>query len=134
MIPEIDVRSLWAKKTYEGGLAFDYEPEEGLLDIPFVAFSSPVHAELRYAILEDGAVDVRGSITFTLRGACSRCLAEAEQTFTGEVDGLFERGKGDGMTYGYTNTVVLTELLRDALLFALPPRLLCGNCIDGEQN
>lgn len=128
MIPDIDVRSLLAKNKYEGTLAFEYEPEEGLLDIPFVAFSSPVKAELRYEILEDDKVEVTGKIFFSLKGACSRCLEPAEQHFEGEVEGLFETPEGDGETYGYRNTVKLGELLRDALLFALPPRLLCGNC------
>ena len=133
MIPDIDVRSLLAKKEYEGTLAFDYEAEEGLLDIPFAAFSSPVHAELHYEILEDNAVVVQGSITFALKGECSRCLAPAEQSFTGEIDVLFEPGKGDGETYGYQYVVKLSELLRDTLLFALPSRLLCESCASSEE-
>ena len=133
MIPEIDVRSLSAKKQYEGTLAFDFEPEDGSLEIPFVSFSSPVHAELRYEILEDGTVEVRGTVTFSLKGACSRCLENAEQTFTGEVDALFEEGEGDGETYGYHRVVKLSELMHDSLLFALPSRLLCKACIDQEE-
>ncbi len=134
MIPVIDVRSLLAKKTYEGALDFSYEPDGALLDIPFVSFSSPVHAELRFRIFEDDAVEVSGKLTFALKGACSRCLAPAEQVIEGDVFGLFEVGEGDGETYGYQHTVELSELLRDALLFALPSRLLCGTCggPDGE--
>ena len=133
MIPKIDVRSLLAKKNYEGVLVFDYEPEKDILDIPLVELSSPVHAELRYEIFEDDSVEVKGTLTFTLTGECSRCLAPAEQRFEGEVKGLFEPGEGDGVTYGYTHVIVLHELLRDALLFALPPRVLCGNCIDDDE-
>ena len=127
---EIDVRSLSAKRIYEGELAFDYEPESGLLDIPFTEFASPVHAELRYKIAEDQTVEVTGMIAFTLKGACSRCLEPAERRITGEVNGIFETPEGDGETYGYRNVVKLDELLRDSLLFALPSRLLCDACID----
>ena len=133
MIPVIDVRSLLAKNTYEGTLAFDYEPEEDLLDIPFVHFSSPVHAALRYEIFEDDTVEVEGTITFSLAGECSRCLAPAEQKFTGEVKGLFEKGEGDGETYGYVHVVKLEELMKDSLLFALPSRLLCESCSDSDD-
>ncbi len=128
----IDVRSLKAKKIYEGELAFDYAPEEGLLDIPFVKFSGPVSAKLRYEILEDDRVVVTGSLTFTLEGACSRCLEQARETFTGEVYGLFETPEGDGETYGYKNVIRLEEFLRDELLFALPSRLLCKRCAVDE--
>ena len=132
MIPEIEVRSLKAKKECEGELHFSYEADPALLDIPFVTFSSPVSADLRYAILEDDSVEVDGTITFSLKGECSRCLAPAEGAITGEVSGLFVVGEGDGETYGYRRNVDLGELLRDALLFALPARLLCGKCSDEE--
>ena len=121
----IDVRALTAKKIDSGELSFEFEPDEGLLDIPYVGFSGPVKAALRYRIFEDGAVEVKGSLTFTLEGACSRCLAPARQTFTEEAEGLFETPEGDGETYGYVNVITLDEFLRDALLFALPARLLC---------
>ncbi len=130
----IDVRRLKAQKIYSGELRLDFVPEEGLLAIPYVGFSGPVVAALRYEIFEDDCVEVKGSITFTLEGACSRCLAQAKETFTGEVYGLFETPEGDGETYGYRNVVELGELMRDSLLFALPPRLLCGQCTNDEKN
>ncbi|MBR7185880.1 MAG: hypothetical protein IKD43_00035 [Clostridia bacterium] len=132
MIPDIDVRSLLAKKIYVGTLVFEYEPEEDILDIPYTKFSSPVKAELRYEIFEDNSVEVKGSITFSLKGACSRCLEPAEKCYTEEVEALFETPEGDGETYGYQHVVKLNEFLRDALLFALPSRLLCGNCGDPD--
>lgn len=134
MFPKIDVRSQTAKNIDSGTLSFEYEAED-LLDIPYVEFSAPVKAEFVYEISEDDTVEVKGRITFTLKGACSRCLAEAEQTFTAEAEGVFEPGEGDGETYGYVNgRISLEEFLRDALAFALPPRLLCGACVpEGEK-
>ena len=134
MIPKIDVRGLAAKKIYAGELSFEFE-EEGLLDIPYVEFSSPVRAELHYEITEDNTVEVTGSVAFSLKGACSRCLSETEKRFSESVEGVFEPGKGDGESYGYNGVVVLDEFLRDCVAFALPPRLLCGACEnpDGEQ-
>ncbi len=131
MIPTIDVRISVARGEYAGTLSFEYDPEAELLDIPYAEFSSPVRAELGYEIFEDGSVSVTGTLRYGLKGACSRCLADAAGEFTGEADGLFVPGNGDGETYGYRNgTVRLEEFLRDSLLFALPSRLLCGNCGD----
>lgn len=134
MIPKIDVRSRSARKCYTGELGFEFEAED-LLDIPFVEFAAPVQTTARYEIFEDNKVEVLLNFTFTLKGACSRCLSPAEQTFTETAEGIFEPGKGDGETYGYTNFVDLTEFARDSLMFALPPKLLCGECLrsDGEN-
>ncbi len=121
MIPRLDVRSLAARKIYTGELSFEYEAEDALLDIPFVRFSSPVRVRLDYEILA---------------GSCSRCLGETERAFEEEAVGIFEPDGGDGETYGYRNGVVeLNEFIRDSVLSALPPRLLCGECgiPDGEQ-
>ena len=129
MVPEIDVRSLVARKQYEGELRFEFDAEQELLDIPFVRFSSPVTATLRYGIFEDDSVEVRGRIAFSLEGLCSRCLSEAREDVTGEVDAVFSAGALRGEEYGYRNgKVSLGECLRDAVLFALPPKLLCGDC------
>ena len=104
------------------------------MDIPYTEFAAPVSAELHYAILEDNSVEVEGTVTFTLKGLCSRCLEEAEQSFSGDVFGVFVEGEGDGETYGYRNGAVdLTELLKDAVLFAIPSRLLCGRCAEEED-
>ena len=128
-IPEIDVRRCVARKCYEGELIFSFDAEDGLLDIPLVTFASPVTARLTYEIFEDDAVEVKGTVSFTLRGACSRCLAPAEQTFTRDTEALFLPAEPLGEEYGYTGGIVdLAEFLRDTVAFALPPRLLCKAC------
>lgn len=135
MIPRIDVRGAIARKQFSGELIFEYEADGALLDIPFVSFSSPVGVALRYEILENNDAEITGQMRFSLKGECSRCLSDAEQTFTAELCALFVEGEGDGETYGYRNGVLfLEEFLRDSLLVALPPRLLCGNCSDREEN
>ena len=128
-IPEIDVRSQVARKSYAGELEFSFDAEDGLLDIPYVSFSSPVTARLRYEIFEDDAVEVKGTVCFSLKGECSRCLAPTEETFTHEAEALFLPTEPIGEEYGYSGGVVrLKEFLRDTVAFALPPRLLCETC------
>ena len=133
MIPRIDVRNCIARKIYEGRLSFSFEAESSLVDIPFTAFSSPVQAELKYEIFGDDTVEVKGSVTFSLKGACSRCLSDAERLITGEAYALFVPKTPEDEEYGYRNGCVdLSEFLRDAVLFALPSRLLCDSCNQEE--
>ena len=132
MIPVIDVRNCVARKNYEGTLEFEFEADQSWNDIPYVAFSTPVKAALRYEILEDNSVEIEGSVSFSLKGACSRCLAETEQRFTGEANATFVSGKADGEEYSYFGNVDLREFLRDAVMFALPTRLLCDPCNEEE--
>ena len=126
----LDVRKCNAKRAYTGELEFAFEPDREWLDIPFVQFAAPAAVRLNYEIFEDDWVDVRGTLTFCLKGACSRCLEETEQTFTGEVEASFSPNGEEDEAYGYRGGVIdFTEALRDALLFALPSRLVCeGGC------
>ena len=58
MIPELDVRRCNAEKKYTGELVFDFEPEQSLVDIPYVSPDGPVSARLHYNILEDDSVEI----------------------------------------------------------------------------
>ena len=132
MIPKIDVRIAIARREYAGEVRFSFEADEGLLDLPNVRFASCVQAALRYAISEDGSVQVEGTIAFTLEGLCSRCLDEAEMHICEDVQAVFTAGKPKDEEYGYRGIVDLTEFMRDSVLFALPSRLLCRKCAQDE--
>ena len=127
----IDVRKLNAQKKYAGDVTFEFVGDNSLIEIPYVTFSSPVTARLHYEILEDDSVEITGSVTFSLKGLCSRCLQEAEQTFSGEVDAYFVPREGESEDYRYFGGVIdLDDCLGDAVMLALPGRLVCGeNCI-----
>ncbi len=129
MIPTLNISQCRARRQLTGELAFEFEPEADLVEIPFVAFKGPVHVHLGYAIAEDDKVEVEAAISFTLAGACSRCLEPAENLISDTMQCLFERGTGDGESYGFLGGVVnFGEMLRDAVLFALPSRILCKGC------
>lgn len=138
MIPSIDVRRWNAEKNYSGTLVFDFEGDPALIDIPYVAFASPVHAELVCNILEDDSVEVKGTVSFVLKGACSRCLKETSASVKEEAEGYFvPRGaKAEDEDYRYENGVIdLREFLRDAVLFSMPARLVCKDgCVAPEYN
>ncbi len=124
---KFDVRRANAEKKYAGDLFFSFEADPSLIGIPFVGFSSPVEARLRYEILEDDSVEVTGRIAFTLKGSCSRCLKETEQRIEGEAEGYFVPDCENGEDYSYSNGVIdFGEFLRDEVAFLLPARLVCS--------
>lgn len=134
----IDVRKCNAEGKYTGTLDFEFEGDASLIDIPFVSFSTPVHAVLDYEIFEDNSVEVRGELSFTLEGACSRCLKPTKEHIVSEAEALFvpKGGKAEEEDYTYRNGIVdLGEFLRDTVLFALPSALFCAEgCSAPEYN
>ena len=134
----IDVRKCNAEGKYTGTLDFEFEGDASLIDIPFVSFSTPVHAVLDYEIFEDNSVEVKGELSFTLEGACSRCLKLTKEHVLTEAEALFvpKGGKAEEEDYTYRNGIVdLGEFLRDTVLFALPSALFCAEgCSAPEYN
>ena len=130
MVPKLDVRRANAEKKYAGDLSFTFEADPSLVEIPFVSFSSPVEAKLHYEILEDDSVEIEGSLAFSLKGSCSRCLKETQQHVSGSAEGYFVPDCEDGENYSYSNGVIdFGEFLRDSVIFLMPTRLVCGeNC------
>lgn len=127
MVPKFDVRKANAEKKYAGDLSFTFEAEPSLVEIPFVSISSPVEANLHYEILEDDSVEIAGSLTFSLKGSCSRCLKETERQVSGKVEGYFVPNGTDREDYSYSNGVIdFGEFLRDSVIFLMPARLVCS--------
>ncbi len=128
MTLSIDVRKLNAQKKYAGDLQFEFEGDPSYLVIPFVSFSSPVRASIHYEILEDDSVELTGSITFSVKGSCSRCLTETEHTFSGEVEAYFVTRNAESEDYVYSGGVIhLQDCFNDALMLAMPSALVCSD-------
>ena len=127
MVPKLDVRKANAEKKYAGDLSFTFEADPTLVEIPYVSPSSPVEAKLHYEILEDDSVEIAGSLAFSLKGSCSRCLKETEQRVSGNVEAYFVPDGESGEDYSYSNGVIdFGEFLRDSLIFLMPSRLVCS--------
>ena len=74
-------------------------------------------------------MSIRGTVSYTLEGQCSRCLKETKMPVEGELDAYFENRK-DYEDYGYTNGIVdITQAVEDAIMASMPFSLSCGeNC------
>ena len=125
----IDVRKLNAQKLYSGSMEFSYSAPEDLIGIPFVTFSEPVQICFDYELYEDNALEIKGTIRFTLEGQCSRCLQAAKQAVVCELDALFEPRK-DAEDYSYFGGVIqLKQAVDECISANMPYVLSCGeNC------
>ncbi len=127
----IDVRKLNAQKKYSGSMEFVYSAPETLIEIPFVKFATPVKISFDYDLFEDNSFEIRGTVSYTLEGRCSRCLKETSQIVEGDLDAYFEP-RQDYEDYGYTNGVIdLKKAVEEAIMASMPFILSCGE--DGEE-
>ena len=127
----IDVRKLNAQKQYSGTLDFTVEGDKELIDIPFVEFATPVRIVADYELFSDDALELKGKISFRLKGQCSRCLKDAETFVEEEFSALFEPFE-DAEDYSYQNGKIdLTEAIREAIMASMPKILSCGETCEG---
>ena len=123
----IDIRKLNAQKSYFGEMEFSYNASETLLNLPLAAFDGPICVKFEYDLYEDNALEIRGKVSYRLKGQCSRCLKELSATIEGELNALFEPTK-DAEDYSYTGGVVdVTQAVEDAVMLSLPFTILCEN-------
>lgn len=127
----IDVSRVLALGETSGDLSFEYPADDSLIGIPYVSFSSPVSVSVHFEIFGDGKTEVTGSVRFSLKGLCSRCMQETERELSGEISALFVPNGENGEDYAYRNgRIELNEAVRDAVMFALPSSFLCGeDCV-----
>ena len=122
----IDIRKLNAQKKYVGAMEFEYYAPKTFIEIPFVDFDGPVKICFDYELFEDNSLEIRGSVSYTLKGQCSRCLKETSVQVCGDLEAYFENRK-DYEDYGYTNGVVdLTKAVEDAIMASMPYVVSCG--------
>ncbi len=126
----IDIRKLKAERRYEGELHFTLPPDNELVTVPLVEAASDIRADGTYRLREDDSLEIRGSVRFLLRGACSRCLRPTEKWLEGEWSPRFVRGEAEDEDYAYErDVVVLDQSIKDAVMFAMPYTFLCDeNC------
>ena len=121
----LDIRKLNAQKRYIGEMQFSYQPPAQLLNNPLTQFASLVFVEFAYDLYEDDAFEIRGKVSYRLKGQCARCLKDVETSVEGELNALFEPKK-DAEDYSYTGGVVdITQAVEDAVMLSLPFTILC---------
>ena len=125
----LEIRKLNAQQKYFGTIETEYSAPKSLIEIPFVEFVAPVRVRFEYEIFQDDSVEVKGKVSYKLKGQCSHCLKEAETEIVGDLDAYFQPVK-DCEDYSYANGVVdLKQAVEDAIMASMPFTLSCGeNC------
>ena len=127
----IDIRKLNAQKKYVGSMEFEYSAPENLIEIPFVKFVAPVLVRFEYELFEDDSIEIKGNVSYSLQGQCSRCLKDAITAVEGELDAYFQPVK-DCEDYSYSNGIVdLTRAVDDAIMASMPFLLICKKECEG---
>jgi uncharacterized protein len=122
----VDIRKLNAKKSYSGEMEFSYDAPTSLIEIPFVSFEGPVKVRFSYELYEDDAFEIKGTVSFTLKGQCSRCLKDASMDVSGDLDALFEPNENPE-DYSYSGGIVrLEKAFDDAIMSCMPFTISCG--------
>lgn len=79
----------------------------------------------------NGGVDIQGELELDIKFNCDSCFAPSVQNIKIEVDEFFKT-TDDGEHYTYNgNTIDLTQLVTDYVLFATAGRLLCKPDCEG---
>lgn len=131
----IDIRKLISQSKYSGECHFSYDPPARLDSVPLTEFSGEARIDVSFWILEDDSVEIKGKVTYSLKGKCSRCLKDTASEFEGEINAYFVpegKKKYDEDDYTYKNEVVdLTECVDDTIIFSMPYVLLCDESCSG---
>lgn len=100
---------------------------------------SPVELDLHLDAVVEGIL-VRGTVGFTVRLACARCLEPQQRHLVVDVAELFvdpaKREDGEEIEPGYeviddATAIDLSTLVRDALVIDLPLQVLCRDDCQG---
>lgn len=125
----IDVRSLIDRPGATRSLD-RLVPAPGDLPDELTRLTGPVSIRARIDSVVDGLL-VGGTVAAPVRLACSRCLAEWNDTVRSDITELFtagDAGATDDVEVGYDivdATIDLDVMIRDALAGAMPVRPLC---------
>ncbi len=122
---EIQVKKLNALKQYTGSFDFDYTPQKELWLLPLSGIDGPVKVSGDFEIYEDDCVGVRFSIVYKIKGQCSYCLNDAENTVSFDSDILYVPEKDDDNYYYDGIKIDLKTAVDDAILISQPGVLLC---------
>lgn len=126
----INVKKLISQKIYSGEETFDYDAPKDLISIPYVDYDGVCKVSISYWILEDDSVEVKGKVSVSLKGQCSRCLKMTTGSFTEEICCYYapEGKKFEEEDYSYANGELdFEECVKDAIMLGMPFALLCKN-------
>ncbi len=133
----IDINLLKRQGKTSESFVFPFTVDKNLALSPDYEFSD---AEIRCeVVINDGDVEVYGTIAYKVNGQCVRCLENASKQVEISFDEVFsERPQEDEYRFK-SGRIDLSELVKDNVLFSQPTILLCkedckGISVDGSED
>ena len=122
----LDLNAIKRSGKTEESFFFEYDAETDVA-IPNTKLMSPVKVQGTAYISGGNSAELDGEIVFTLKGACTRCLADTEKTFTANFNEVFGE---DG--YPVTNGKIdLSKMVDDIIIMNTPVAFLCKDDCKG---
>ena len=123
----IDLNAIKRAGKTQTSFFFEYSADIKI-ELPETELVAPVTLDGELFITGAAQAEVEGEITFTLKGACTRCLKPAEKTFVVEFSESF--GTEDG--YPVVNGKIdLTKMVDDIIITNTPVTFLCKDDCKG---
>lgn len=124
----LDLRKLKRSGKDQMDFFFEYAPKNQIIDIPNADFLGVAKITGNLALTGDHSCFLQGQVEFAIKGQCTRCLKDTENSFIAEFSESLEENNLDG--YSVKNdTVDLTEIVDDILAMNIPISFLCDeNC------
>jgi uncharacterized protein len=120
----LDLKKLKRSGKDTSEFFFEYLPQDQIIDIPNVDLSGAVKVSGSVTLTGDHSAYIEGEVVFTLKGDCTRCLAETEKEYFVE----FAEAVSSDDTEGYpvkNDTVDLSKIVDDPVAMNLPVSFLC---------
>ncbi|MBQ9486156.1 MAG: DUF177 domain-containing protein [Clostridia bacterium] len=117
----LDLNAVKRSGKSQESFFFEYNADIAVA-IPDVNLLSPVKINGELFLTGENAAEIEGEITFTLSGACTRCLADTEKTFVVE----FNESCGTEDGYPVVNGKIdLSKIADDLIILNTPVAFLC---------
>ena len=126
----LDLKKIRAKGKEEESFFFEYSPETQLLDMPNAKLILPVKISGEITITDRHSAYVEGEVAFTIKGECTRCLAETEREFVVNFAEQVDQENENGYTV-VNDRIDLTKIVDDAIIINAPVSFLCKDDCKG---
>ncbi|MBO4594087.1 MAG: DUF177 domain-containing protein, partial [Clostridia bacterium] len=122
----IDLNAIKRGGKTEESFFFEYDADLEIA-LPDTELMPPVKVQGTAYITGKDSAEVEGEVVFTLKGECTRCLAETEKTFSTDFNEVFGE---DGYTIA-NGKIDLTKMVDDIIIMNTPVAFLCKDDCKG---
>ena len=120
----LDLASLYCKGKTEETFYFEYYPETADIGIPNAELVLPVKTEGKVTLTDKGSAVIEGEVVFTVKGCCTRCLAETAKTFVVDINELCD-GEAEGPYKVVNDKIDLEKIVDETIVLNIPVSFLC---------